>query len=138
MEPAEEMPAVVLNPATLSMNKPRPGIGAASPASSSRVSHSMAASLFLSGAALGVVLGLLLLPLLGLERGEVDVPDEEALDSEPDEDDEEVDEEVGLVVEDGDGLVCGADGLEPVEVGHCGMEFAMLPLRARQGLVPRR
>lgn len=45
-----------------------------------------------------------------------------ALHQEGDDDDEEDGEEVGLVVEDGDGLVGGADFLEPVELAHfCGL-----------------
>lgn len=41
-----------------------------------------------------------------------------ALRQEGDDDDEEDGEEVGLVVEDGDGLIGGADFLEPVELTH--------------------
>lgn len=41
-----------------------------------------------------------------------------ALHQEGDNDDEEDGEEVGLVVEDGDGLVGCADFLEPVELAH--------------------
>lgn len=49
----------------------------------------------------------------------MDEVEEAALCEEDDEDDDEDGEEVGLVVEDGDGLVCCADFLEPVELAHC-------------------
>lgn len=48
----------------------------------------------------------------------MDEPEEAGLGEEDDDDDDEGGEEVGLVVEDGDGLVGGADFLEPVELAH--------------------
>lgn len=48
----------------------------------------------------------------------MDEPQEAGLGDQDDEDDDEGGEEVGLVVEDGDGLVGGADFLEPVELAH--------------------
>lgn len=54
----------------------------------------------------------------GLKGGPVDEPQEAGLGDQDDEDDDEGGEEVGLVVEDGDGLVGGADFLEPVELTH--------------------
>ncbi|KAL6790023.1 hypothetical protein J3E68DRAFT_413043 [Trichoderma sp. SZMC 28012] len=54
----------------------------------------------------------------GLKGGPVDEPEQAGLGDQDDEDDDEGGEEVGLVVEDGDGLVGGADFLEPVELTH--------------------
>jgi hypothetical protein len=68
----------------------------------------------------GALCVLLLLGLLGLEGGVVDVPQQGALESEADDDENQDGEELGLVVEDGDGLVGGADALEPVELTHGG------------------
>lgn len=56
--------------------------------------------------------------LRGLKGGPVDEPQKAGLGDQDDEDDDEGGEEVGLVVEDGDGLVGGADFLEPVELAH--------------------
>ena len=48
----------------------------------------------------------------------MDEPDEEALEEEADDDEDEGGEELGLVVEDGDGAVGCAEALEPVELSH--------------------
>lgn len=48
----------------------------------------------------------------------MDVPVDAHLNSETDDDDDEVGEELGLVVEDGDGLVGGANRAEEVELAH--------------------
>lgn len=56
----------------------------------------------------------------GLESGPVDEPEQAGLGQEDDDDDDEGGEEVGLVVEDGDGLVGGADFFKPVELTHFG------------------
>lgn len=65
------------------------------------------------------LLGLLLLRIL--ESAPVDGIEHAALHQKGDDDDEQDGEEVGLVVEDGHGLVGGADFLEPVELAHfCG------------------
>lgn len=61
---------------------------------------------------------LLLFLLLRLQRGEVDVPDEDALQDEDEEHDDENGEQVRLIVEDGDGLRGGADFTEPIELSH--------------------
>lgn len=58
------------------------------------------------------------LALLGLQGGEADVPVQGELQADRDEDDEEDGEENGLVIEDGDSLVCGADLRKPVELTH--------------------
>lgn len=49
----------------------------------------------------------------------MDVPEEDALQDEDDKDDDENGEQVGLVVQDTDGLRRGADAAEPVELTHC-------------------
>lgn len=49
----------------------------------------------------------------------MDVPEEDALQDEDDKDDDENGEQVGLVVQDTDGLRRGADTAEPVELTHC-------------------
>lgn len=61
------------------------------------------------------LLSLLLLHLFGLPGREMDVPDEDTLENEADEDDKEDCKEDGLVVERHDGLLSGADGAEPLE-----------------------
>lgn len=61
---------------------------------------------------------LLLLFLLGLHCGEVDVPDEDDLKNDGDEDDEQNGEENGLIVEDGDGLRGRPNTAKPVELTH--------------------
>jgi len=48
----------------------------------------------------------------------VDIPERHALQDDGDQDDEEDGEEDGLVVEHPDGLGCGADAAEPVELPH--------------------
>lgn len=62
---------------------------------------------------------LLLLLLLGLHRGEVDVPDEDAFENEDEEHDDEDGEQVWLVVEGSDGLRRRADLAKPIELTHC-------------------
>lgn len=49
----------------------------------------------------------------------MDIPEEDALQDEDDKDDDENGEQVGLVVQDTDGLRRGADGAEPLELTHC-------------------
>lgn len=48
----------------------------------------------------------------------MDVPDEDALEDDSDENDEKDGEEDGLVVEDGDGFWRGANAGEPIELTH--------------------
>lgn len=60
----------------------------------------------------------LLFLLFWLHSCVVNIPNYQTLKPETDEDDDEVDEEVRLVVQDSDGLVGGADFLQPVKVGH--------------------
>lgn len=56
----------------------------------------------------------------------MDVPDEDALKDENEENHDEDSEEVGLVVQDVDGLLRRADLGEPVELTHCVGCFAVL------------
>ena len=56
--------------------------------------------------------------LLWLHGGEVDIPDEHNLENDGDKNNNEDGEQDRLIVEYGDGLWCGADATEPVELTH--------------------
>lgn len=56
--------------------------------------------------------------LLGLARGEVYEPYKEAFGDEANHDEDERGEQLGLVIEDGNGAVGRADAFEPVELPH--------------------
>lgn len=53
----------------------------------------------------------------------MDVPDQQHLQADADQDDDEDGEEHGLVVEHGDGLGAGADLGEPGELAHCEVDW---------------
>lgn len=75
--------------------------------------------LFSSRSAAGIIAGgLLLFLLLGLQSRIMNVPNQQALQAKTDENDKQVNEEVRLIIEDGDSLLGGADLLEPVKVCH--------------------
>lgn len=78
---------------------------------------------------LGALL-LLLLLLLGLQCGEVDVPDEDAFEDEDEEHDDKYGEQVWLIVEGSDSLRRGADLAEPIELTH-GRSFVLNYVRER-------
>lgn len=50
----------------------------------------------------------------------MNIPDEDTLQNEDNEDDDQNGEEVWLIIEDGNGLRSGADGTKPVELAHFG------------------
>lgn len=75
-------------------------------------------ALVLFGGSFLVLLSLHGLALLRLQGDVADVPVQYELQNECDKDDKEDSEEDGLVVEDGDSLIGGADGREPVELTH--------------------
>lgn len=75
-------------------------------------------ALVIFGGSFLVLLSLHSLALLRLQGDVADVPVQHELQNECDKDDKEDSEEDGLVVEDGDGLIGGADGREPVELTH--------------------
>lgn len=82
-----------------------------------------------------VLLILLGLALLRLHGGVVDIPDEDALEDNGDEDDKEDGEEDRLIVEDSDSLVSGADGGEPVELTHWGCCVVVVAAAIRGWLI---
>ncbi|GAB0136675.1 hypothetical protein EsDP_00004969 [Epichloe bromicola] len=49
----------------------------------------------------------------------MNVPNEQTLYSEPDENQQQIDKQVGLVIQNCDGFVGSADLFQPVEIGHC-------------------
>ncbi|TWU74910.1 hypothetical protein ED733_004227 [Metarhizium rileyi] len=76
----------------------------------------------------GIVPGsLLLLLLLRLQSGVVNVPEQQALQSQANQYEQQVQEEARLVVEDRDGFFGGADPSEPVEVGHVSLFPLVFP-----------
>ena len=56
----------------------------------------------------------------------MDVPEQDAVEDDGDEDDEKDGEEDGLVVEHADGLGGGADFGEPVELPHRGLVLVLV------------
>lgn len=76
-------------------------------------------------AALAALLRVPLLLLFGLQRREVNVPEQNDLEDNSDEHDQQDREQNRLVVQDSDGLGRGANGAEPVELTHFGDHWSV-------------